>query len=571
MRVCFKRKQIIRAVVLFSILCIIFGFCPSSVSADTGDTVIDQEDTSDVAVPCTELDLGEYKSNMMVGESQILNVTVIPVNSTEQALSFLSSDTNVATINGIGRITANSVGITEISVTCGLVTEKFTLYVDEKKVIVAEELDLGNYESKMTIGGTQLLNITVIPLDAADQSLTYSSSDTAVAAINGIGRITVASLGQTVITVYCGNITASFTLTVVENDTEKTIPITKIKVADYEEELKVDETLMLSATIYPIDATEQTIMYTSNNESIATVSSSGEVKGKSSGYVTISISAGGLTKNVQIHVIEPTKQISLNSNFIILKPGVTFSLEASVFPSNASYQTISYKSSEENIATVSEDGVITAVACGTVTIIAFNEDLSAAATVIVNEKDTSSNSGESLVSTVDSNVSSNMNRTSIITTDECPEVNEITLKELYKTGGKLTVLGNGYSITVEGRNIVNYFNKLSTKIVFSKEKDGVSFVLNGGNNLCGTLSLEISDPEINGNHLYIYNAATGKYCLIETENVKNLELDTPGKYLITSREISNSSWNTWILLGGGIVIVGAVIVYIVCKKKHWFW
>lgn len=84
----------------------------------------------DAPVEVSELDLGDYQQQMTVGEKQLLSVTVLPMDATDQTLKFSSSDVSVAKINGMGRITALKAGVTEIVVTCGSVTEKFRLIVN---------------------------------------------------------------------------------------------------------------------------------------------------------------------------------------------------------------------------------------------------------------------------------------------------------------------------------------------------------------------------------------------------------------------------------------------------------
>lgn len=66
-----------------------------------------------------EIDLGECQSQMVVGEKQLLSITVLPVDATDQNITCSSSNPKVAKINGMGRITALKAGITEIVVSCG--------------------------------------------------------------------------------------------------------------------------------------------------------------------------------------------------------------------------------------------------------------------------------------------------------------------------------------------------------------------------------------------------------------------------------------------------------------------
>lgn len=87
--------------------------------------------------------------------------------------------------------------------------------------IVATELDLGDYQSKMTVGQTQLLAVTVIPVNATEQTVVYSAGDTSIAKINGLGRITALAAGETKITARCGSVENSFMLKVEEAETEE--------------------------------------------------------------------------------------------------------------------------------------------------------------------------------------------------------------------------------------------------------------------------------------------------------------------------------------------------------------
>lgn len=57
-------------------------------------------------IPVTELDVGDYQKEMRVGDTQILSTTILPMNATNTQVLFQSSDDKIASINGLGRITA---------------------------------------------------------------------------------------------------------------------------------------------------------------------------------------------------------------------------------------------------------------------------------------------------------------------------------------------------------------------------------------------------------------------------------------------------------------------------------
>src|SRR5690554_327183 len=168
-------------------------------------------------------------------------------------------------------------------------SEQTNIFNSEELSVPVEELDLGDYRREMIVGETQLLNITVIPIEADDQTLSYASSDLEVARVNGIGRISAMAEGSTTITVSCGDISESFNLEVssITEEPDTTIAVTDIELQDFNDELHVGETITLSPTVFPIDATDQSITYKSSDAAIATISPSGIIEGISGGKVTI--------------------------------------------------------------------------------------------------------------------------------------------------------------------------------------------------------------------------------------------------------------------------------------------
>ena len=130
-------------------------------------------------------------------------------------------------------------------------------------------------------------------------------------------------------------------------------------------------TVSLSATVSPSDAGNKAVTWKSSNTSVATVSSSGVVTAVGNGTATITAttSVGSKTATCKVTVnIAPTG-VSLNKTSATLtQKGETVSLTATVSPSNAADKTVTWKSSNTSVATVSSSGVVTAVGNGTATI-----------------------------------------------------------------------------------------------------------------------------------------------------------------------------------------------------------
>ena len=353
------------------------------------------------------------------------------------------------------------------------------------------------------------------------------------------------------------------------HDMEQNIPVTDIEISDHEEEVEVGKTINLTATALPANATESTITFRSSDINIATVTSAGEVKGISKGYVTIYVSAGSVIKEVSLTVKVKTTGININKEYLVMKPGTAFKLSVSVFPAEAE-QTVSYKSTNTSVAAVSGSGVVTAKQTGSSTIIVSNGDLSGAVSVIVN-RDTESSVAEPMAAdSTDAENTSEQTFDENTDVSEIPVISEQMLYKLYTAGRSMKVTGDGYSIIIDGKKIVNYKNELNTDIELERTGDSIKFDLNDGEYLCGEVTLHIDD--VKGKYLYLYNNVKHKYELVSTEDMSGLNLSTPGKYMFTAKPIRDGNAAVrYILIAGGIGIIAGIAVYVAVKRRYWFW
>lgn len=431
--------------------------------------------------------------------------------------------------------------------------------------IPVTELDMGDCPKEMVVGTSQMLSVLKIPANATKTEFTYESDNEEVATVNALGRLTAKAIGKARITVACGGVSNSFEVSVVSS--LGNVLVADIEIDDFEQELAVDKTMYLSAKVLPTNATNALITYASSDEQVATVNSSGQVKGISPGQVTIEISAGDITKEVYLTVKMETKAINLNSDYVVLKPGETFEIKATVNPEGASSE-FTYKSLDSAIAVVSDAGIITAKSTGVTTITVSNDNLQESISIVVNEE-----GKQEVIDEIGKTENSNLEKTfpetvmakkySVITSD--------MLKYFYEQEKTLTIKGNGYTIFVDGRDIVNFENELNTRLEFVQEEDGMSFVVNGDEKLCGKVTIDVSEQVTTEKYLYLYNEAKEKYERLEVKDITLLAIDSNGKYLLTTEALSKIDINGGIIIVGvGVCIVGSII-YIVCKKKYWFW
>lgn len=140
------------------------------------------------------------------------------------------------------------------------------------------------------------------------------------------------------------------------------------------------ETLQLTATVMPEDATNKSVTWETSDEAVATVDQNGLVTAVGAGVATITASTmdgSNLTASCTVSV-EPNvvlaSSIELNQTSANVTEGETLQLTATVLPEDATDKTVTWASSDETVATVNQNGLVTAVATGTATITATTID-----------------------------------------------------------------------------------------------------------------------------------------------------------------------------------------------------
>lgn len=158
----------------------------------------------------------------------------------------------------------------------------------------------------------------------------------------------------------------------------RNIPITGIdNLPEETTQMVIGDTLELGTVKKPTDATDN-LIYESSDEQIATVDQNGVITALAKGEITITIKGDDVVKTITVNIEEkrvPVTAITGNmSDVMTLTAGENTQLICSVLPENATEQTITYSSSDSNVATIGSDGVITAVNPGQTTITASAAD-----------------------------------------------------------------------------------------------------------------------------------------------------------------------------------------------------
>ncbi len=248
--------------------------------------------------------------NLSVKVGKTLNLRNYLYN-TGYSLSYYSSNNNIATVSSAGIVTGKRPGRTQINAYSNytqyiinlLVEDNYNNYYDEVQnislryndidILVDEDYDLFD-------------NMYIYPEYANTDDIRFTSEDTSIAKVGKkTGNVTGISEGVTRIKIYCDNVTRYCTVYVGKGNSGN-IPISDININLMNNALSLDigqsYSLENNITIYPSNATNKKLYYSSDRESVVTVDSKGQLTGISAGIATITIKAGNIQKYVYITV-----------------------------------------------------------------------------------------------------------------------------------------------------------------------------------------------------------------------------------------------------------------------------
>jgi uncharacterized protein YjdB len=340
------------------------------ITVKTADGTLTASCTITVKQKATGITLDATDLELYVNQSYELKATVTPASSTDYKLTWESSNSTVATVDDKGKVTAISAGRTTITVKTSTGQVAYC-YITVKQQ--ATGLQLNYKEKTIVIGEAFTIKATVVPSSAANEvSVNWSSSKTSVATVSANGEVKGIKGGTAIITCKTddGKFTEFCVVTVVERVTSLTLNKSNVPVG-------LKKTYTLKATVKTNAATDPSIKWTSSNTRIASVDASGKVTGKAIGTVTITATAqdgSGEKDTCTVRVVRQATSLALSKTSVTTVEGRTFKLTANIKPSNATYKTVDWSSSDEKIAIVDSNGQVTALTEGNVTIKAESKD-----------------------------------------------------------------------------------------------------------------------------------------------------------------------------------------------------
>ena len=280
-----------------------------------------------------------------------------------------SDNSMVASVDEYGNVMAMSLGTAMITASCGEVSAYCIVTVVETP---AESIQLNFDTAILRVGEVYPLAATVLPENATDKTIVWSSDNSMVATVDENGTVVAMSLGTAIITASCGEVSASCMVTVIAT------PIESIVMEQDDVDMVLGQTVNFSAIVYPENATDKTLVWSSSDQSVVIVYSVGNVTAIGVGEAdVIATAADGSGVSAVCHVtVNPVlvESILLTPDNWSGEEGGSFQIEATVLPENATDKALWWSSSDESVAIVDGDGYVTVLKDGSCVITATAAD-----------------------------------------------------------------------------------------------------------------------------------------------------------------------------------------------------
>ena len=236
-------------------------------------------------------------------------------------------------------------------------------------------ISISNAPQSLTIGSSAMLEANV-DADSYIKYVSWKSSDPSVLRVLSNGKVVAVGQGEAVITASIGEATSSVTITVTGEQPGES-GLTGVSLDRYTLTLYAgEEAEQLTATLKP-EGTEAAIHWTSSNQTAATVSQDGKVAPLSAGVTVVTAAAGDYRASC-IVTVQPERVrvtgIRFDEPTHTLMMGSTVTLQPIIAPDDATVKNLTWVSSDEQTATVSRTGIVTALSVGETTITATTVD-----------------------------------------------------------------------------------------------------------------------------------------------------------------------------------------------------
>ncbi|MCH5235638.1 MAG: leucine-rich repeat protein [Muribaculaceae bacterium] len=308
-----------------------------------------------------------------VGETMQLNADIEPFNASDPVVTWeVIENESCVEIDSEGLLTAKEAGRTRIKV----IAQNSLGYSEDEMELFVGEIKIENIPDQPIIVGEEYqLGKTLNPEEIGGENVVWISSDENVATVNSEGVVTANGAGITEITVYLQDYPEIFSTCEITVDN---VQVEWINIINPISDLTVGDSYQFEIEIYPENAFYDSLKWSSSDENVATVNSEGVVTAIGAGTTEITVYVNDYpdvfatceitVDNVHVEWINIVNPISE------LKIGESYQFELEIYPEEAVYDSLTWSSSNDNVAIVDQTGLVKGISEGYVFINVYCDD-----------------------------------------------------------------------------------------------------------------------------------------------------------------------------------------------------
>ena len=308
---------------------------------------------------------------LRVGSNQGVQATLEPADANDRTFILTTSDESVVKVQS-NNLRPQNAGECVVTVQSRQNPEVSVAY----RALVVQpvtKLTVSAPEKTTYVGGTLALSVAYAPESASIKAVTWSSANEKVATVDENGVVTGVSKGQVNIRATASDGSgryATFQVTVRQQPTG-------IELKSRSDTVNVGSYMTIQATVLPNNVNDKAVTWTSSNESVAKVNSSGRVTPVAPGSCVITCQSANfpsVSASMTVNVQQPVTKLSFLEREASVHVGSTATVFWQVEPANATNQSVTFSSRDERIATVDASGTIYGVKRGSTTITVAAQD-----------------------------------------------------------------------------------------------------------------------------------------------------------------------------------------------------
>ena len=332
----------------------------------------------------TVVDVRPDLDTLPVGSSRPLTIDIGSTRDIRSTARWSSLDSSVVMVSSTGVVTAMNGGTARVVGKVGPSADTVTIVVSVPVAGISVSPESGS----LTVGQQAQLSATTTdalgrPVSGA--SIAWSSTNPSVATVSAGGVVTGVATGDAMVVASAAGKSDTASVRV------SGVPVTSVAVAPTSLALTTGATGQLAATATSNGTvlTDRLTTWTSSDESIARVSSTGQVTAVGTGTATITATIDGQKATATVTAAAaPVASVTVSANAVSLLVGQTTQASATTKDASGAAltgRTVTWSTSDASVATVSSTGVVTAVAAGSVTITATSEGVKGTVTITVTQ------------------------------------------------------------------------------------------------------------------------------------------------------------------------------------------